>query len=467
MTTPTSVAPRWLSKIRFRPTGKPGGETLADAALSDRGRVLFCASFRRLNQKTQVFALDPNDDVRSRLTHSLEVAQLGSLIVDEVYRLMEAPSEGAPPSLWNEWCRLDFEQRAAIRSFVEVACLVHDIGNPPFGHFAEKAICSWFDKRRKLKQQLGATQKHLLDDFVKFDGNKQGFRILTCLQRNMDDEYGLNLTYSQLAATIKYPLDTQNGKGSIFESERHLKNSIWGELDLKSGDRYTFAYLMDAADDIAYGLSDIEDGFEKRIVFEKDLSGGIFNPRDPGQGINAWFTKQRVRISRFLCKEAAAKFVELLKGKSVDEDEGLLCDSQLAKDLREFASRIYLSKIVLEKELTAFKVITGMLDAFRPLLSMNEDDFRNLAIEFSKNQDESISCDSIKGITKGLTEHPALLRLFPRKHLSAYLSASKEAKFPELFHRAHLILDFIAGMTDDFALDTYRLLSGQRIYATT
>jgi dGTPase len=159
--------------------------------------------------------------------------------------------------------------------------------------------------------------------------------------------------------------------------------------------------------------------------------------------------------------------VELLKGKSVDEGDGLLCDSQLAKKLREFASRIYLSKIVLEKELTAFKVITGMLDAFRPLLSMNADDFRNLAIEFSKNHDESISCDSIKGITKGLTEHPALLRLFPRKHLSAYLSASKEAKFPELFYRAHLILDFIAGMTDDFALDTYRLLSGQRIYATT
>jgi dGTPase len=392
---------------------------------------------------------------------------MGSFIVDEVYGLMGSPSESAPPSLWNEWCQLDFEQRAAVRSFVEVACLVHDIGNPPFGHFAEKAICSWFDKRRKLKQQLGATQNHLFDDFVKFDGNKQGFRILTCLQRNMDDEYGLNLTYSQLATTIKYPLDTQDRKGSVFESERHLKNSIWGELELKSGDRYTLAYLMDAADDIAYGLSDIEDGFEKHIVFEKDLSGGIFDPRDAGQGINAWFTKQRVRISRSLCKDAAARFVELLKGKSVDEGDGLLCDSQLAKKLREFASRIYLSKIVLEKELTAFKVITGMLDAFRPLLSMNADDFRNLAIEFSKNHDESISCDSIKGITKGLTEHPALLRLFPRKHLSAYLSASKEAKFPELFYRAHLILDFIAGMTDDFALDTYRLLSGQRIYATT
>lgn len=108
---------------------------LAIAVESDRGRILNSAAVRRLQQKTQVFPLERNAAVRSRLTHSLEVQQNGRFIVQEIERLVSSASSEANKDLFR-----------AIESIVEMSCLMHDIGNPPFGHFGETAISSWFEE---------------------------------------------------------------------------------------------------------------------------------------------------------------------------------------------------------------------------------------------------------------------------------------------------------------------------------
>jgi dGTPase len=196
------------------------------------------------------------------LTRSLEVAQIGMYIVDKVFLLLdERASAATGKDVVGEWRTLDWQQRLAVRAFVDVACMVHDIGNPPFGHFGEKAIRAWFTKREP-KVGVGEEGDRLGADFKTFDGNKQGFRVLTRLQRNLDDRFGLNLTFTQLAATLKYPWRGKD-KGSVFESEWELFEQIWEKVELMPEKGHPLALLMEAADDIAYCVSDVEDASTK------------------------------------------------------------------------------------------------------------------------------------------------------------------------------------------------------------
>lgn len=174
-----------------RAYGKSYGN-LAIAVESDRGRILNSAAVRRLQQKTQVFPLERNAAVRSRLTHSLEVQQNGRFIVQEIERLVSSASSEANKDLFR-----------AIESIVEMSCLMHDIGNPPFGHFGETAISSWFEEHIDdifPELENSSTQPsydELKKELTSFEGNAQAIRMVHSLQ-------GLNLTYTQIAAVLKY-----------------------------------------------------------------------------------------------------------------------------------------------------------------------------------------------------------------------------------------------------------------------
>jgi dGTPase len=189
-----------LSPVRRR-TSSRSGRTLLTESESDRGRVLFSPAFRRLQQKAQVFSMEPNAAVRSRLTHSLEVSQVGRYLADEITQRLGP-------------LRLNDMQQGALVNFVETACLMHDIGNPPFGHFGEAAIQEWFKKHgakcvltsmdldEKVAPSYAASMNLALADFFQFDGNPQGLRIVSRLQWNTD-AFGLNLTKTTLAAFLR------------------------------------------------------------------------------------------------------------------------------------------------------------------------------------------------------------------------------------------------------------------------
>ncbi len=222
-----------LTPARRRPSTVPEQRSLAAEAASDRGRVLFSTGFRRLQSKTQVFPQEWNAAVRTRLTHSLEVASIGRYLAEGISdQLIEDGFLG-------KIGELETTHRAnAFISFVEVSCLMHDLGNPPFGHFGEKCIQEWFAKRQKTVKERFADKQEFdtrYEDFLRFDGNPQGFRLATRLQW-VNDAFGYNLTYSQLAATLKYPwtperIGTEKDsviikKAGVFHSEAAILSEI-------------------------------------------------------------------------------------------------------------------------------------------------------------------------------------------------------------------------------------------------
>lgn len=233
----------------------------------DHDRIIFSGAFRHLNRKTQVHPFAQNDQVHTRLTHSLEVAcvgrSLGQLVGERLGRQLPA------------WIN-----PADIGAIIQAACLAHDIGNPPFGHAGEYAIRDWFlqPARAQLLDLLTEGEAH---DLCNFEGNAQGLRILT------QTEYhpfagGMRLTYATLGAYLKYPWtgserpdpakpSHQAAKFGCYQSERFLLEDIATTLGLiRTGDfrwcRHPLAYLVEAADDICYALIDLEDGIEMDIL---------------------------------------------------------------------------------------------------------------------------------------------------------------------------------------------------------
>ncbi|NYU07779.1 hypothetical protein A8O28_21170 [Enterobacteriaceae bacterium CCUG 67584] len=190
------------------------------------------------------------------------------------------------------------ENSLAIANMVEISCLAHDIGNPPFGHFGEAAIKEWatldeiylaLKKSFELHSYDQVSEySYLLNDFLYFDGNPQGFRILTKLQGE-DGLNGLNLTYSQLASFLKYtfcpsdnakdilPLPAFSKKIGYFETEKDVISAAWDNLGISHNKRHPLSFLMEASDDISYCISDIEDGIEKEIISTKEFSNFVVN----------------------------------------------------------------------------------------------------------------------------------------------------------------------------------------------
>lgn len=205
-----------------------GAVSAVEESESDRARVLYSAAFRRLQRKTQVFPLEENAAVRSRLTHSLEVAHVGRYLATRVIE-----------KLRSKGIYFEAEDDLAFANIVDTACLLHDLGNPPFGHFGEAAISAWFADWSARRGSGGNSR--LSEDLRFFDGNPQGFRIATSI--GGIDKFGLNLTCAQIASTVKYPVlpdgvkenDSLRKKAGIFWTE----GEIWGEV------RRSFGCLME------------------------------------------------------------------------------------------------------------------------------------------------------------------------------------------------------------------------------
>ena len=225
----------------------------------DYDRILFAAPTRRMADKAQVFPMEKNDSIRTRLTHSHEVSNLGRSIGTRLAFMHKRQVFGDAAN------HLNVER--TVPSLLAAVGLAHDLGNPPFGHQGEVAIRRWFQK---------ATLLSFSQDFLRFDGNCQTFRLLTKLQI-LNDTYGLNLTYATLACLMKYPTfwnsaaDKHYRKFGLFESERDIAVDVWRQTGLAEGMRHPLAYVMEACDDIAYSVIDAEDIVKKGYASFVDL----------------------------------------------------------------------------------------------------------------------------------------------------------------------------------------------------
>ncbi len=241
----------------------------------DYHRIIGSASFRRLQDKTQVFPLDKSDFIRTRLTHSLEVSSfaksLAQNIGENIIYYKKDPS--FTPRMKEDIC-----------SIVQCAGLIHDIGNPPFGHHGELAIREWFGQNLQRLRYNGKPVDQLLtpqmrEDLYHFEGNAQALRLVSKLHF-LVDEQGMNLTYALLGTIVKYPIastevnkhsgDIKDKKMGYYLADAEIYEEIQRETGT-NGKRHPLTFILEAADDIAYKTADIEDAFVKGFISYRKL----------------------------------------------------------------------------------------------------------------------------------------------------------------------------------------------------
>lgn len=466
---------------------------------SDRGRIINSAAIRRLQQKTQVFPLERNAVVRSRLTHSMEVQQVGRYIAKEILNHLQTNNRLESFGLVG-WL-------APFESLVDMACLMHDIGNPPFGHFGESAIKQWFKKLldshyldseppervddcrvptlRMQQDGLDELRGQIRQDLSHFEGNAQAIRQVHTLLK-------LNLTYSQVACILKYTrpaywrgelpadYDYLMKKPGYYLSEEAFVTTLREELDMGEFHRHPLSYIMEAADDVSYCIADLEDAVEKEIltidelydllrenwgtVTEKDVFAKTIERAYKESERFQWrshddqlFMALRVYTVGQMIPHAALRFIDNLPEVYAGSfNQALLEDdspqSRLLGIFKDIARKhVFNHHDVEQLELQGDRVIRGLLDIYSPLLEMSYQDFNQIA----RN-------DMHK-------DYPIETRLYhklSRKYCLAYCEAVAELEglpetervIREYYYRARLIQDYISGMTDLYAYDEYRKL---------
>jgi len=453
---------------------------------SDRGRILSSPAFRRLQKRTQVFALELNASIRTRLTHSLEVSQNARFISKTILSKLKE-KKGL------DFYKLEGLENAFV-STAEMTSLLHDIGNPPFGHFAEQTINDWISRNLigKLDSFETITKEHvnlkelIKKDICNYDGNAQAIRVISKLQR-------LNLSYTQILSVLKYTrgaFEDKPKKGEKFDylkkkpgyyySEKNFIEKIQETLEVKEGCRFPITYIMEAADDISYLTADLEDSVEKGILSLDDVYNLIKQEcekedehylleviqdryekakedEEPYQ-FNMFFTLVRAKIVSSLVYHVVDIFIDnhekIFNGEfnyallEFDKESKYY---KAIKILQNISMKyIYQNKHIQTLELKCYAIINGLFTNYKPLLDLDIKDFEKLL------RDEEIDCFiSMR-----------LLRRISPKQIVAYKNNIKELnnedvesyEILEWYHRVRLIIDYISGMTDDYALEEYKVL---------
>lgn len=465
---------------------------------SDRGRIVNSPAIRRLQQKTQVFPLERNAAVRTRLTHSLEVQQVGRYIAKEVLSRLKEQGLLHPYGL--------SELTGPFESMVEMACLMHDIGNPPFGHFGESAINDWFTRRLSLAgcdegkedtcqitalrlisgdKNINSLRRKVRRDLCHFEGNAQGIRLVHSLLR-------MNLTWSQVGCILKYirpawqekPASKERHylmkKPGFYLSEAEYIVQLRKELQLDEYSRFPLTWIMEAADDISYCIADLEDAVEKNIFTTPQLyqhlekawgaveEGDLFD-RVVGE---AWrkatknqlrrsaddqfFMYLRVNTLNKLVPYAASRFIDNIEPIYCgDFDQALLEDGSPYNQLLEIFKFVAVNQVfnhpdVEQLELQGYRVISGLLDIYSPLLSMPVKEFQRLV------KDENLPGWPIE--TRLYHKLSTRYCLAYSEAVTAISTARDDWAVWEYYYRSRLIQDYISGMTDLYAWDEYRRL---------
>lgn len=407
----------------------------------DFDRIVFSTAFRRMHGKTQVFPLPRSDLTHTRLSHSLEASSvarsLGTIVSNRI------ALKGCNPS--------------DISEILAAAALAHDIGNPPFGHSGEDAIQQFF--LTGGKHFLSSLTPAERGDLECFEGNALGFRLLTHTRPRQSNWLGgLQLTTATLGAFTKYPRGSMpkgnpglasEKKFGFFQAEADTFSTVASKLGLKrkpdgSWCRHPLAHLLEAADDIAYRIIDLEDGYRQNLI-PFDLAarllraiadappyptseatlGGILS-RDEQVGY------LRAKSINNLVHQAADAFVnhhdEILAGvydeplmEHIPSHPGVEAIRQTCEEV------IFVHRPVIEIEAAGFQVIGGLLDDLVP---------------FVWEHPRSKRAEKVLGLVS-----------------SEYLPQGA-VRSDNAYDALLTITEFVAGMTDEFAISTYRVLRG-------
>lgn len=409
----------------------------------DFDRIIFSSAFRSLQDKTQVIPLSKTDFVHTRLTHSLEVSVVGRTLGRKVGQeiLKQNPNLQKLGYTFNDF-----------GAIVASASVMHDIGNPPFGHSGEKAIGEYFKTGNGLqyKDQLSAKQ---YQDIIDFEGNANGFKILTESKEGI--EGGLRLSYATLGAFMKYPKESLpkkptshivDKKYGFFQSEKEAFLDVANELGLKKKEsegvsyyRHPLAYLVEAADDICYTIIDFEDGINLGLIDESytlEYMSRLTTNVKTEKYYALKHTKDRTAYLRALAigsliEEAVSVFLAnekaILNGTF---ERGLLDRCRYEAQIKDIISisveKIYNSKEVIEKEVAGYKIIADLLDVFVTALN-------NKFNRTASNYDMLI------------------LNLLPAEY-----QQEKEL----LYDRIMQICSYVAGLSDGFAIRLHKKILG-------
>lgn len=403
----------------------------------DHDRVVFSSAFRRLGRKTQVHPLAVHDHTHNRLTHSVEVACVGRSLGNRVGAVL-AQAHKLPTGF------TPFD----IGSIVQVACLAHDIGNPPFGHTGEDALRDWF-RNPVNAAWLAPLGEHARCDVQTYEGNAHGFRMLTALEM-YGEQGGMRLTSAVLGTLVKYPWTAdvfpERGKFNVYQSELAYFKAVTADLGLveqgrNQWARHPLSYLMEAADDICYAILDLEDAVEIGILDVKEFEALMLPLAEEVDRVWA-ITDPRQRCA-LLRGMVVGKCVSVMADRFMAHHDAMLAGEFPAKDLiavcptaigealmaaKALASRkVYRHRSKLVTEIAAYPCISMVLDALIPavytLITAGEG-------ALSTRQRTQL----------GLLERP----LPPGDLYGAYMQ----------------VLDYIGAMTDNTAANLARQISG-------
>ena len=452
--------------------GKGSGDLRSEFE-KDYHRIIGSSSFRRLQDKTQVFALDKSDFIRTRLTHSLEVSSFARSLGQNIAQYIIANQMDPDFTL---------QTKSDICDILQCAGLIHDLGNPPFGHFGEEAIRDWFLRNLKNLEFKGCPVTELLSeqmiqDFYHFEGNAQALRQITKLHF-LVNEYGMNLTYALLNTIIKYPVSSEkinpksgnikDKKMGFFYAEQPIYEMIAKEMETRDK-RHPLTFILEAADDIAYRTADIEDAFKKGFIsFEKlreemaaakekamtaapqldpiqmldhqmdnAVSRGVKNPQL--YAVQNFLI--RLQSSLIFCATAGftSNYEKIMEGTYVHDVFYGTPGQWVMEALGDIAYRYaFCSRQILQMEVSAGTILNFLMDRFVPAVLYYDTDVK---LKMMDQKLVALISENYRQIY----------------HLYSAKCSSQEEK---LYLRLLLVTDFISGMTDSYAKDLYQKLNG-------
>ncbi len=447
----------WNTILSDKRTGVPSYHGIRTGYQVDFDRIIFSSAFRRLQNKTQVFPLPGSAFLHNRLTHSLEVSSVGRSLGKLVGKAL------IKNNLVDEANQEFYEFE--LQNVIAAACLAHDIGNPPFGHTGEKAISNYFISNKL--QQIAGKPLHAYfseqewSDLVTFEGNANSLRVLIH-QFNGKSTGGYRLTYTTLAALIKYPCESvASSKGKIntkkfgfFQSELDVASEILQTLNVITEStqpavfcRHPFVYLTEAADDICYRIIDFEDAHRLHIMEHNHVADtfiSLLNEINPTESAKTKTTLEGIKDKNEQVSYLRAKCINALVDKSAEEftrnsssilqgkyNCGLIDTLEqryptLKAIANESSEKIYNHESVVQLELLGYKVMSDLLSLFIPAVLAHSPAHKEQKI----------------------------LKLLPEQ----FTSASAKP-----YDKVFSVLDYLSGMTDPYIIELYRKLFGIEI----